>query len=95
MAKRKTRQAGPQQHAEGQHGEKTRWRFIEQLQQSTRQGSSAKPVEGHHRLHQDRQLDDEAKENSEKVEAHREVERGHDDDSVLSRARFPREGDGR
>jgi hypothetical protein len=31
MAERKGQQKGPQQHAEGQHGEKTHERFIEQI----------------------------------------------------------------
>lgn len=34
MGKRKQRQPGPQRHAEGQHGEKTHRRFVEQLQES-------------------------------------------------------------
>ena len=33
MGKRTGRQKGPQQHAEGQHGERTHARFIEQLHQ--------------------------------------------------------------
>ena len=95
MAKRKGRQPGPQRHAEGQHGDKTHRRFIEQLQEgtgSTRRARGA-PVEGNHRLHQDRQQHDEAEKNSEKVEAMREVERGKVDDQVLSHARIPHEGD--
>jgi len=31
MVQRKGRQKGPQQHAEGQHGDKTHERFIEQI----------------------------------------------------------------
>ena len=31
MVPRRGRQKGPQQHAEGQHGEKTHERFIEQI----------------------------------------------------------------
>ena len=95
MANRKGRQPGPQRHAEGQHGDKTHRRFIEQLQEgtgSTRRAEGA-PVEGNHRLHQDRQQHDEAEKNSEKVEAMREVERGKVDDQVLSHARIPHEGD--
>jgi hypothetical protein len=34
MVQRKGRQKGPQQHAEGQHGDKTHERFIEQIHQS-------------------------------------------------------------
>ena len=95
MANRKGRQPGPQRHAEGQHGDKTHRRFIEQLQEgtgSTRRTEGA-PVEGNHRLHQDRQQHDEAEKNSEKVEAMREVDRGKVDDQVLSHARIPHEGD--
>ena len=35
MAPRKGRQKEPQQHAEGQHGEKTHERFREQIHEST------------------------------------------------------------
>jgi hypothetical protein len=34
MAPRKGQQKGPQQHAEGQHGEKTHERFIEQIHEA-------------------------------------------------------------
>jgi hypothetical protein len=95
MANRRKRQPGPQNHAEGQHGELTHRRFIEQIQEGspTPKQTEGKPVEGHHRLHQDRQQHDEAEKNSEKVEAMREVRRGHVDDNVLSHARIPHEGD--
>jgi hypothetical protein len=33
MGKRDGEQKGPQQHAEGQHGERTHSRFIEQIQE--------------------------------------------------------------
>ena len=73
MGNRKIRQPGPQRHAEGQHGEKTHRRFIEQLSEG---GASAKSidrhdVDGHHRLHRDRHQHDEAEKSSEKVEAMR------------------------
>ena len=95
MANRKGRQPGPQRHAEGQHGKKTHRRFIEQLQEGTTAAKSTEgaPVEGHHRLHQDRQQHDEAEKNSEKTAALREVERGNVDDDVLGHARVPHEGD--
>jgi hypothetical protein len=95
MGHRKKRVPGPQQHAEGQHGGKTHKAFIEQLHQpaTASEASDDKLVEGHHRLHQDRQQHDEAEKNSEKVEAMREVQRGHVDDNVLSHARIPHEGD--
>ena len=94
MGNRKKRQPGPQRHAEGQHGDKTHRRFIQQLHE-TRPQSEGEPLEAHGRLHQDRQQHDEAEKNSEKVEAHREIERGHADDDVLSHARIPHESDGR
>jgi hypothetical protein len=78
MGKRKKREPGPQQHAEGQHGKKTHRRFIEQLQEPTADANDAlagREIEGHHRLHQDRQQHDEAEKNSERVEALREERR--------------------
>lgn len=109
MGKRKQRQPGPQLHAEGQHGEKTHRRFVEQLQESApmtaespdaagrEQPAEAKgrPVEGHHRLHEDRIQHDEAEKDSEKVRALRQVRRGDADEHVLSHARIPHEGDSR
>jgi hypothetical protein len=97
MGHRKKREPGPQRHAEGQHGERTHRRFIEQVQggSGAEKRTEGKPVEGHHRLHQDRQQHDEAEKNSEKVEAMREVQRGQIDDNVLSHARLPHEGDSR
>jgi hypothetical protein len=84
MGHRKKRTPGPQQHAEGQHGERTHRRFIEQLHESANPQSAAtdKPVEGHDRLHQDRQQHDPAEKNSEQVETNREVERGNVDENV-------------
>jgi hypothetical protein len=98
MGHRKRRETGPQQHAEGQHGGKTHKAFIEQLHHPATasepsEASEQKSIEGHHRLHQDRQQHDEAEKNSEKVEAMREVQRGHVDENVLSHARIPHEGD--
>ena len=95
MGNRKKRQAGPQQHAEGMHGSRTHSRFIEQLHQgdSEPKATDATDVEGHHRLHQDREQHDEAEKNSEKVEAMREIRRGNADENVLSHARVPHEGD--
>ena len=97
----KKRSAGPQQHAEGMHGEQTHRRVVEQLQEgahgelrtdSTMEGAD---VEGRHRLHQDREQHDEAEKNSEKVEALREIKRGNIDENVLGHARVPHEGDSR
>ena len=66
MAHRKKRQAGPQLHAEGQHGEKTHRHLIEQLQHAADERGAderkdAAPVkEGYYRLQRDRQQHDEA-----------------------------------
>ncbi len=93
----KKRSAGPQRHAEGQHGEKTHRRFVEQLREGAHgeMRTEQADIEGRHRLHQDRQQHDEAEKNSEKVEAMREVQRGHIDENVLGHARIPHEGDSR
>jgi hypothetical protein len=93
MGNRKRREPGPQKHAEGQHGVKTHKHFVEQLEATQKGPSDGPAIEGHHRLHQDRQQHDEAEKNSEKVEAMREVQRGNVDDDVLSHARIPHEGD--
>jgi hypothetical protein len=69
-------QKGPQQHAEGQHGEKTHQSFIEGLHQSQRdegaegvaqEGSpyGVNPSDGRHRHSEDREQHDEAEKNSE------------------------------
>lgn len=107
MGNRKPHDTGPQRHAEGQHGEKTHRRFIEQLQER-RAGDAASErrdpdearteqpdIEGRHRLHQDREQHDEAEKNSEKVEAMREIQRGRVDENVIAHARVPHEGDSR
>jgi hypothetical protein len=95
MGHRRKRQPGPQQHAEGMHGDRTHSRFIEQLQEGTpqRKATEGTDIEGRHRLHQDREQHDEAEKNSEKVEAFREIQRGHADENVLSHARVLHEGD--
>ena len=70
-------QKGQQQHAEGAHGDKTHRAVIENLRQrQARDGESgdvheqgspygANPVDGHHRLSEDREQHDEAEKNSE------------------------------
>jgi hypothetical protein len=95
MAHRKKRQPGPQQHAEGMHGERTHSRFLEQLHEGSSQPKATEgtDIEGRHRLHQDREQHDEAEKNAEKVEAMREIQRGHIDENVLSHARARHEGD--
>ena len=76
MAKDEHIQKGKQQHAEGQHGEKTHQAFIDGLH--TRQGDEgaegvaqvgapygATPTDGKHRLREEREQHDEAEKNSE------------------------------
>ena len=77
------------------HGARTHSRFIEQLHEGDRatKATEGEDVPGHHRLHQDREQHDEAEKNAEKVEAMREIRRGHADDDVRAHARIPHEGD--
>ena len=84
-------QKGPQDHAEGQHGAKTRSKILEQLHSRNGNSNGAVdpnkvPVEppkdvGHHnathRLFEERQQHDEAEKNSEKTRLNREIERRH------------------
>ena len=79
MGKRDGQQKGPQKHAEGQHGEKAHSRFIEQLHERGRPSSQelgAAPLEGRHRLDEDREQHDEADKNSEKNRLNRDWKRG-------------------
>jgi len=79
-------QKGPQDHAEGQHGAKTRSKILEQLHSGNGavNGNSEdvperpKNLAQHnaaHRLFEGRQQHDEAEKNSEKTRHNREVER--------------------
>ncbi|MEO8909366.1 MAG: hypothetical protein ABI408_03980 [Gemmatimonadaceae bacterium] len=82
-------QKGPQDHAEGQHGAKTRNKILEQLHSKNGNGAAdpkkngtlpAKPDAHHsaaHRLFDERQQHDEAEKNSEKTRLNREIERRH------------------
>ena len=81
-------QKGPQDHAEGQHGSKTRSKILEQLHSGngtakTNPTANGTPpnANGHphaaHRLFEDRQQHDEAEKRSEKTRLNRELERGH------------------
>jgi len=83
-------QKGPQDHAEGQHGSKTRGKILEQLHSGNGNGTvpeippdplePTKSIAHHnaaHRLFEARQQHDEAEKNSEKTRLHREVERRH------------------
>ena len=75
-------QKGAQEHAEGQHGSKTHSRLLEQLHSGAAgadneaRAEQSAPVEGHHRLYEDREQHDEAEKNSEKNRSEREVARG-------------------
>jgi hypothetical protein len=86
-------QKGPQDHAEGQHGSKTRNKILEQLHSGNGNGTKpetpeATPIppehKNHiahhnsaHRLFEERTQHDEAEKNSEKTRLHREIERRH------------------
>ena len=80
-------QKGPQAHAEGQHGDKTHSRFIEELHE----GESGEPLEeklahdrtlagreGKRRLVEDREQHDEAEKNSEQTRLYDDRERDSD-----------------
>jgi hypothetical protein len=80
-------QKGPQDHAEGQHGSKTRSKILEQLHSNSNgpknngsNGDTPAANGNHHaahRLFEDRQQHDEAEKRSEKTRLNRELERGH------------------
>jgi phosphoglycerate-specific signal transduction histidine kinase len=86
-------QKGPQDHAEGQHGSKTRNKILEQLQSGNGNGNKPHIPEAEvnplahpknpahhnaaHRLFEERKQHDEAEKNSEKTRLHREIERRH------------------
>jgi protein subunit release factor B len=89
-------QKGPQDHAEGQHGSKTRSKILEQLHSGNGAASANRMEEQQHpkhlahhnsahRLFEDRQQHDEAERNSEKTRHNREVERGHLDEPQIPR----------
>jgi hypothetical protein len=72
MKNRNGRQQGPQRHAEGQHGERTHARFLEQIHEKMDRGAddaSAPNVdrsnEGRHRSDGDGQQHDDADKKSE------------------------------
>jgi hypothetical protein len=73
MSKRDGQQKGPQEQAEGQHGERTHARFLEEIHQPMDRDADVASVpnvvksdEGRHRLEEDRQQHDEADKNSER-----------------------------
>jgi len=77
----KGNQKGPQQHAEGQQGEKTRSRLKEQLHSGERHETEHRearhPADGGHRLFEQREQHDEADLNSEKNRLSQDIE-AHD-----------------
>ncbi len=77
MQTRDGHQKGPQVHAEGGHGDKTRSKIIEQLHSGAKHEvvEHPEPHEGSHRLVEDRQQHDAAEKRSEKTRLSREIER--------------------
>jgi hypothetical protein len=87
MGDRQGKQKGATDHAEGEHGAKTHSAFIEGLHgrhggslesdeaQENKLPEAGPPVDGHHRLWEDREQHDEAEKNSEKARLARELER--------------------
>ncbi len=84
-------QKGPQQHAEGQHGEKTHERFIERLHEGLHEEPLDEQLEhdrnragrqGKRRLVEDREQHDHAEKNSEHKRLYIERERDRDDGPV-------------
>ena len=70
-------QKGPQDHAEGGHGQKTRSKILEQLHSGKSQKTVKEPEEhpGAHRLVADRKQHDVAEKRSEKTRLSRDIER--------------------
>ena len=68
-------QKGPQDHAEGGHGAKTRRKILEQLQSGNgavrRQSGNGAERNGSHRLIEDRQQHDDGEKKSEKTRSNR------------------------
>ena len=72
-------QKGAQEHAEGQHGEKTHGQFLENVQNPLNPVDDdviARDSTGKHRLYEDREQHDEADKNSELGRERREQQRG-------------------
>jgi hypothetical protein len=87
MAKRRGKQKGAQQHAEGAHGEKTHAELIAELQSSLpKEPRSERPEDvlmtpGHHRLEEGRTQHDTADQQSDKTRLSRKLEEEHRDRS--------------
>jgi hypothetical protein len=87
---------GPQDHAEGEHGAKTRSKILEQLHSKNGDGAVAPKKNGvepatiphptAHRLFEERQQHDRAEKNSEKTRLNREVERRHLDPNHIPKS---------
>ena len=81
------KQKGAQAHAEGQHGEKARSRFLEEIQASSPERESGErgdgddrlhPIDGGHRLFEGREQRDPAERASDKNRLDRDIdEHGH------------------
>ena len=74
-------QKGPQDHAEGGHGAKTRSKILEQLHSGNgavqrRPSTNGTGHNGAHRLVEDRLQHDQGEKKSEKTRLNRDVERG-------------------
>lgn len=72
-------QKGPQDHAEGGHGEKTRNKILEQLHSGGQRkppGKNSAEHNGTHRLVAERKQHDAAEKRSEKTRLSRDIERG-------------------
>jgi hypothetical protein len=87
MGNRKPHQPGPQDHAEGDHGRKTRRQILAQLQSGPRQEPEVirllkkrirAAFRGKRRLVEDRQQHDEADKNSEQKRLYTELRRHRD-----------------
>ena len=80
MQNRNGVQKGPQDHAEGGHGAKTRNKILEQLHSGNgavqRRPSTNGTHNGAHRLVEERQQHDAGEKKSEKTRLNRDVERG-------------------
>jgi hypothetical protein len=71
MPRKSGNQKGAQRHAEGAHGQRTHEAIMRQINDPapashSEQASDHPPLEGRHRLQEDRQQHDEAEKNSEK-----------------------------
>jgi hypothetical protein len=80
MQNKNGKQKGPQDHAEGQHGSKTRSKILEQLHSGNgavqRRPNNPADQNGAHRLVEDRKQHDPGEKKSEKTRLNREVGRG-------------------